>query len=416
MNTLPSDSRPPERPAQEPSGEEAAELAARLVVMRLSGVGPRRAQWLIGPSARAAVEALRAGQLPEALGPAPPGVQGAMVETWLAEVRRVDGLEELDRHRSAGVHVLGPDHPCWPFADDPDPPVLLFSSRPLDQLVGSPPPRIGIVGTRRCSTVGRRVAQSLGTDLTRAGVAVVSGLALGIDGSAHLGALSGLEGAGGLEVAASAAAGASPPSAALPIAVVATGLDRVYPPANRELWSQLLQRGIILSEAPLGTAPERWRFPARNRLIAALSSLVVVVESHATGGALLTVDEAAERGVPVAAVPGSVLSVASAGSNALLVDGCPPVRNAQDLLDLIGHDLIGHFGPASLPSSSSPAPAVGGSLEQRILAQLGAGELHLDQLVVEVGVPLRAVVRAVAVLVDQGLARRIGNRVSVSDS
>ena len=139
----------------------------------------------------------------------------------------------------------------------------------------------------------------------------------------------------------------------------------------------------------------------------------MVVESHVTGGALLTVDEAAERGVPVAAVPGSVLSVASAGSNALLVDGCTPVRHAQDILDLVGH--VGQVSSSS-SSSSSSAPALSGSLEQQILAQLGAGELHLDQLVVEVGVPLTAVVRAVAVLEDQGLARRIGNRVTVSDS
>lgn len=388
-----------------PPGSDELELAARLVVMRLSGVGPRRAQWLIGSSAIDAVHALRSGSLPETLGPAPPGVSYGVVETWRAEAARIDGNDELGRHRSAGVHVLGPNHPSWPFADDPDPPVLLFASGPPDAALRSSSPRIGIVGTRRCSSVGRRVARSLGAELTEAGVSVVSGLALGIDGAAHLGALNGLD-----------VWAERPAAAPLPIAVVATGLDRVYPAANQGLWIELANRGLVVSEAPLGTAPERWRFPARNRLIAGLSSLLIVVESHSKGGALLTVDEAADRGVPVVAVPGSVLSAASAGSNALLIDGCPPVRSAQDVLDLIGYAL-----PSVTPAASNPGPPNPGSasavgvLEQRILLHLGAGEVHLDHLVVETEAGLPAVVRAVAALVDRGLARRIGNRVSVAE-
>ncbi len=382
------------------------ELAARLVVMRLSGVGPRRAHWLIGPSAIDAVQALRSGLLPETLGPAPPGVNHGVVETWRAEAARIDGHDELGRHRLAGVHVVGPTDPCWPFADDPDPPVLLFASGPLDAVLRSSSPRVGIVGTRRCSTVGRRVARALGADLTEAGVSVVSGLALGIDGAAHMGALSGLD-----------RCAERGPDSPLPIAVVATGLDRVYPVANQGLWTELAQRGLVLSEAPLGSAPERWRFPARNRLIAGLSSLVVVVESHSKGGALLTVDEAADRGVPVAAVPGSVLSAASAGSNALLMDGCPPVRGAQDVLDLIGQVMPTWVIPVvSNPVPRTPVvPTPVDALERRILLHMGAGEVHLDQLAVETEAGLPAVVRAVGSLVDQGLARRIGNRVSMSD-
>ncbi|MDA3039515.1 MAG: hypothetical protein O3C27_08270 [Actinomycetota bacterium] len=110
----------------------------------------------------------------------------------------------------------------------------------------------------------------------------------------------------------------------------------------------------------------------------------------------------------MAAVPGSVLSAASAGSNSLLVDGCVPVRHAQDILDLIGH---------AVPAPTAAAdPMVEGSLERRILVQLRVGEQHLDQLVVETGFPPTAVVQSVAVLIDRGLARRVGNRVSVSDS
>jgi predicted Rossmann fold nucleotide-binding protein DprA/Smf involved in DNA uptake len=118
--------------------------------------------------------------------------------------------------------------------------------------------------------------------------------------------------------------------------VVGTGLDVVYPSSSRELWAEVARRGIVFSESPLGTPPHPGVFPARNRIIAALSDVVVVVESHLQGGALYTADAAARRSIPVCAVPGSVHSRASAGSNALLVDGCIPVRDADDVMVALG--------------------------------------------------------------------------------
>ena len=193
----------------------------------------------------------------------------------------------------------------------------------------------------------------------------------------------------------------------VPIAVVATGIDRIYPPANRPLWEAMAERGVLLSEAPLGTAPERWRFPARNRLIAGLSDLVVVVESHERGGALITVEEAADRGVGVAAVPGSVLSAASRGTNALLIDGCPPVRGTADVLALLG-------SPASA-SVELRLPVELDELSTAILEQVTAGELHLDDLVTITGGKVIDVMAAVARLEKAGLVQCLGHRVALFD-
>lgn len=217
-------------------------------------------------------------------------------------------------HRAAGVEILLRDDPGFPgpLAADQCPPAVLFAQGDLDVLHG---PRVAIVGTRRCTGAGAGFARELGRDLTAAGVSVVSGLALGIDGAAHRGVLD----AGGR-----------------PIGVVGCGLDVVYPSRHADLWAATASAGLLLSEAPLGARPEAWRFPLRNRIIAALAHVVVVVESHAAGGSLHTVREADNRSIPIMAVPGSVRSPASAGANQLLSEGCAPARDAADVLVALG--------------------------------------------------------------------------------
>jgi len=180
------------------------------------------------------------------------------------------------------------------------------------------------VGTRRCTRYGTEVAVELGRGLAEAGVVVVSGLASGIDAASHSGVL--------------AVDGGSPP-----VAVVATGLDVVYPARNRSLWHRVAEAGQILSEAPLGVGPARWRFPARNRIIAALADVLVVVESHLEGGSMYTVAAALERDRPVMVVPGSIRSPASEGTNRLLADGAAPVCGLADVLcalDLVGSGSV----------------------------------------------------------------------------
>jgi DNA processing protein len=241
-------------------------------------------------------------------------------EAWVAEGGSGDPLEVARRHEAAGVEVLLREDTAYPEAlrEDLDPPAVLFAQGDLGVLDG---PRVAIVGTRRCTGAGAAVARGLGRDLAAAGVVVVSGLALGIDGAAHRGVLD---------------AAASTPDAAPPVGVIGCGHDEPYPTRHRELWRQVAMAGLLLGEAPLGTRPAPWRFPARNRMIAALADVVIVVESHAAGGSLLTVREAIDRDVPVMAVPGSVRSPAAAGTNQLLADGCHPARDADDILVALG--------------------------------------------------------------------------------
>ena len=160
------------------------------------------------------------------------------------------------------------------LADDLSPPPVLFARGDVAALDGR---RVTIVGTRSATAAGREVAAELGAGLAQAGVRVVSGLARGIDGWAHRGALS--------------AVGGGPP-----VGVVASGLDVVYPPEHRPLWDEVVERGVLLSEVPPGTTPHALRFPLRNRILAALGEVVVVVESKRKGGSLITVEEALLRG------------------------------------------------------------------------------------------------------------------------
>ncbi len=266
-----------------------------------------------------------------ALEPAVQGRLDGLVTAWRRAARAFDPAECWERHQAAGVAVLRRGGPGYPAAlcHDPDPPEVLFARGRLGAVEQ---PCVAVVGTRACTRYGHDVARRLGHELARSGVAVVSGLAAGIDGAAHEGAL--------------LAPGGGPP-----IGVVGSGLDVVYPQRHRSLWRRVGDEGLLLSEAPLGTRPEPWRFPARNRLIAALSRVVVVVESPGHGGALLTAGEAADRGVPVMAVPGPVSSVASAGANRLLADGAHVAFDTDSVL------MLAEVDP---PPPGPPSPPVGG--------------------------------------------------------
>lgn len=259
-----------------------------------------------------------------------------------AAARTGDPARVGESYRRAGIQILLPGHGLYPTAlgGDPGAPAVLFAHGDPSVLAGRR--TVAIVGTRSATPYGRQVAADLGRDLASAGVVVVSGLARGIDGAAHAGALRTADGVG-----------------APPAAVVGTGLDVVYPSSNARLWEEVAARGVVFSESALGTPPRPKVFPARNRIIAALSDVVVVVECHHGGGSLYTVEAAARRGVPVAAVPGSVRSRASDGTNGLLVDGCIPVRDAADVLVAISLARSGRPNPAPVPESAALVAARG---------------------------------------------------------
>jgi DNA processing protein len=279
-----------------------------------------------------------------------PAGQEAAGQSWSGAARRVDVAARWRwlQERGIGVTFLGDAAYPAALSQDPYPPGVLFYQGELATL---DQPRVAIVGTRRCTSYGRETAFALGRDLTRAGVSIVSGLALGIDGAAHAGVLAALE--------------SGSVTGAGPIGVAASGVDRPYPRQHHQLWSEVARTGVMLSETGCGQAAQAWRFPTRNRIIAGLSQLVVVVESHLSGGSLHTVDAALDRGIEVRAVPGPVTSSSSAGTNQLLWDGPGPVRHAGDVLDVLGE-------VRPWPPGERPDPPRDVSLDQTSRRVLGA--------------------------------------------
>lgn len=219
---------------------------------------------------------------------------------------------------AAGLTVLCRHDRSYPdgLRSLPDAPAVLHVAGRFDRFVDftrSERCAIGVVGARRASAYGLEVARALGRDLAAAGVPVVSGMALGIDSAAHAGALA----AGG-------------PT----LAVLAAGPERAYPASKAKLHAAIREHGCVVSEAPPGSRAFKWCFPARNRIIAGLSRLVVVVEAAERSGSLITAELARDAGRDVGAVPGRVTSPQAAGANALLADGAHVVRSAEDALDI----------------------------------------------------------------------------------
>lgn len=343
-----------------------------VALARLPQIGPARLRALLAHDDPAGVwEQLCIGRVPDpVLDRVPEPQRPALIESWRRAASALDPATYWRAHSDAGIGVTVFGSPSYPqvFAADDDPPVVVFWKGDLDHLAGV---RAAIVGTRRASRYGCDVAFTLGRDLAAAGVAVVSGLALGIDGAAHSGAIE---------------AGGAPP-----IAVVGSGLDRVYPRAHGALWRRVIDAGVIISEYPLGAPAAAWQFPARNRLIATLADALIVVESQHTGGAMGTAVEAARRDRVVLAVPGPITSPGSDGTNQLLVDGCVPARDASDVLVALGRQSV----PRRRSSETRPAPSVAASsvldqvpwqaapIEQLLLAtslELGELALLLDEL------------------------------------
>jgi DNA processing protein len=232
-------------------------------------------------------------------------------------------------------------------------------------------PSVAIVGARACSSYGRSVARSLARELAAAGLVVVSGMARGIDGEAHRGALD--------------AAGRT-------VAVLGCGVDRDYPAAHAELARRICENGLIVSEYEPGIEPAPWRFPARNRIIAGLCGATLVIEARERSGALITADFALEEGRDVLAVPGEITSSLSDGTNALLRLGATPVTCAADVLEGFGIELV------------KPEPAPLGQVADALLHQLAQGALTADELVRASGVDAA---HGVAALVELELAGRV---------
>ena len=366
-----------------PSDDERAVLAT---LLGLPGMGPARLTAVVDRAGSVvdAWDLVRRGDL-DGVHLRCVKTRRELVDGWVQAARRLDPAVVLDQHRTGGVEVLLPGDASWPsvFALDPEPPRVLFvrgDATLLEQ------PGVAVVGTRRCTAGGVQIAGRFGAGLADAGLTVISGLALGVDGAAHRGAL----GAGGR-----------------PVGVVGSGLDVVYPARHRRLWADVAERGVLVGEAPLGSPPERWRFPARNRIIAALSLAVVVVESGARGGSMTTVEEAATRDVPVLAVPGSVLAEQSVGTNQLIFDGSGIARDVADVLAALGVQVP--TGPPRLfdDEVTSGAPGTGGGVVGAVAAVLSAVPASAEQVAAAADVSVTEAVTALARLEASGAVRRV---------
>jgi DNA processing protein len=370
------------------------DLAALVALASLPGVGPATLRVCLENDPVDAWHAAREGRahghpaLGHAVrrGPSGASTDGSALVRAAAEV---DAAELLARHLDAGISVAVLGGPGYPerLLDDPDPPVLVFAAGSLTALDG---PTVAIVGTRNATRLGCDTAASLSLDLARRGIAIVSGLALGIDGAAHRPLVDRRpeEGLG--------------PADGRPVAVVAAGLDHRYPRRHARLHDDVARIGAVVSEVPCGVGPARWRFPARNRIIAGLADALVVVESRSAGGSMLTVGDALARDVPVLAVPGHPSAVASAGALDLLCDGAIPVRDAQDVLVAIGMG----GAEASAPTSSAE-PEIDPS-EAAVLAELGRGPRLLGELIGATGMGLSDVSSVLLSLERSGRIERSG--------
>jgi DNA processing protein len=288
--------------------------------------------------------------------------------------------ELMTRH---GVHLRALGTPEYPasLAQIPDPPHLLYVR---GELLASDEKAVALVGSRQFTSYGRRVTERLATDLVRAGYVIVSGLARGIDGIAHRAALK----AGGRT-----------------IAVMAGGLSRIYPPEHKGLADEVVASGALVCEAAMRSEPMPGMFPARNRIISALSRGVVIIEAAEKSGALITAEHAAEQGRTTFAVPGPIDSESSSGTNALIRDGAILIRGAQDIIE----ELEGICPPT--PAVDKPAPTGLDATQQRIWEQLNEGARHLDELVQRLSLPVPQMSGALMMMEMRKIVRRLpGNR------
>ena len=273
-------------------------------------------------------------------------------------------------------HLITWTDPAYPeqLRDLPDSPAWLYVKGDPAWLAR---PMLAIVGSRHATAQGLRDAEAFARALSDAGLTIVSGLAVGIDAAAHEGGLKGL---------------------ASSVAVVGTGLDRVYPARNRELAHRLAAGGAIVSEFPIGTLPKRGHFPRRNRLISGLSMGVLVIEAALESGSLITARLAGEQGRDVFALPGSIHSALSKGCHRLIKQGAKLVESANDILEEFGRELSSSV-PAETPTETTDA----------LLACLSGGPLAADQLAVRLGLTVAAVsVRLLAAELDGLVARLPG--------
>jgi DNA processing protein len=309
--------------------------------------------------------------------------QSGLGQKTLENLLQIRAQVDLDRVwesiQAQGIQVLTWEDEAYPARlkeIDQPPPVLYLRGelKPGDTWA------VAIVGTRRITAYGRQVTEEVASALARDGITIVSGLARGVDSVAHQAALE----AGGRT-----------------LAVLGSGVDRIYPPEHRRLGEQVIAQGALVSDYPPGTPPDANNFPPRNRLISGLSLAVIVVEAGATSGALITAAFAADQGREVFAVPGNINAPSSQGTNRLVRDGAHPLLDVQDVLEVLNLTMVTEqrVARAVLPADAT---------EARLLQVLGRQPLHVDDIRLQTGMPIEQVSAALALMELKGMVRQVG--------
>lgn len=374
----------------------------------LDEVGPATLRWLLSHgSPRRVWQRVRAGRL----SPGPGARIGReRIGSWAAQAATLDPAALWQRCVDLGIGVVSLGSADYPedLAEDIEPPVVLFR-RGDHRRLGNP--RVAVVGTRRATGYGIAVARALGRDLTEAGVSVVSGLAIGIDAAAHRGAVDALEAESDstLDVGSDRCQ-----HRAGPLAVVGANLVDVCPRRNHELARRVADLGVIYSEVPPGVRSAPWRFPVRNRLLAAMCDAVVVVESAGNGGSMHTVREALDRDRSVFAVPGPVGVSSSEGPNQLLRDGAAPCLDVEDLLTELR--ITGSAGTASPEPRRTAGRSTGVSgrseptgTAAEVLGAIGWRPVTLDAIATACGLGPRELAVVLSALEADGWIARSGS-------
>jgi len=363
----------PEAGIAESGADYDAERQAWIGFNLVSGVGPVRTERLLDLF----------GALADAWSAAPARLRHVLDDGTIERLVQIRNGGEVDatieRMNETGVVVVlltDADYPAL-LAEIPAPPPLLYVQ---GDLLRSDREAVAIVGTRRMTAYGRDMTASISAGLARAGVTVISGLALGVDGAAHQAALD----AGGRT-----------------IAVKGCGIAHPYPATHRNLSAAIVGNGVLIAEYPPDRKPDAANFPARNRIISGLSLATVVIEAPERSGALITVSFAADQGREVFVVPGDVRSLMSAGCNALLRDGARAVRSAEDILEDLN---IGGRATASPTQTALPMD----DAERRVIDQLTREPRHIDEIAAALGAPIHQIATQLMMLELMGSVRNTG--------
>lgn len=341
--------------------------------------------WRLVRQAGSPGEALRLGARPSAVPGIGPRLLALMADSAQVAVARQLAQRELERIERLGISLLSLYSPDYPelLRTIPDPPVLLYCRGDLAILRQ---PTVAVIGSRAATDYGRRMAALLAAELVAQDITIVSGAAYGIDAAAHRGALR----AGGATVA-----------------VLGCGVDVVYPRAHADLFQELAAQGLLLSEYPLGTPPEGFRFPARNRIISGLAKGVVVVEATEKSGSLITARLALDQGREVFAVPGRIDSPKSSGTHRLIQQGAHLVHGATDIVEALAWESgTGPCGLVEKAAATGPSPQVSPA-EQHLLLSLDAYPRDIDTLVRMTGLPIVDLHTLLLQLELKGLIRQL---------